>query len=93
MHTDQTTTPTPGGVSLLRRSDTVPVRLVVWAQQPADYDQAIEHALQGWGRRTWALMVVERSTDETCPIDLGNPDAIATHRQGGWAYAAFRADR
>lgn len=86
---DRTTPARP----IVPTSQQVPIRLVVWAQQPADVERATDHALEGWGRRTWVLAIVERSTDKTCPIDVGNPDAIAAYRQGSWAYAAFRADR
>lgn len=85
---DRTTPARPTEAALQQ----VSIRLVVWGHHPADHERAIEHALEGWGRRTWVLTVVERSTDDICPIDVDDPDAIAAYRQGSWAYAARRAD-
>lgn len=77
----------------LPASGQVPIRLVVWGRQPADHEHAVQHALEGWGRRSWTLAMIERSTDETCSVDVDDPDAIAAYRCGGWGYAAYRADR
>jgi hypothetical protein len=86
---DGGTIPPEGAYAVPPRS---PVRLRVWGATPAEQEQAIRKAGQGWGRNSWDFVATERLDGAVCPLDLHDGKSIAAESGYGWAYVVYRSD-
>jgi hypothetical protein len=86
---DGRTIPPEGACAAPLRS---PVRLRVWGTTPAEQEQAIRRAGQGWGRNGWEFIETERLDGAICPLDLHDRKSIAAESGYGWAYLAYPPD-
>jgi hypothetical protein len=72
--------PSPAAVSVV---------LYVWGIDAAKQDRAASKAKDGWGRRDWQFVEVERLTGDSCPLDVEDGASIAGEAGPGWAYVVY----
>ena len=66
-----------------------PMRARVWGTTPEYVELALFKAGDGGSRTTWHFTEIERLQEPTRPIQMDDPDAIATDQGYGWAYAVY----
>lgn len=70
----------------------VPVRARLWGLTDADRKRAFDHAQRSPWRNGWDFVEVDDNSDDTCPLNLKDPKALAAQQGYGWAYVVYHAE-